>query len=367
VGRPGSKACGSPPALGLHLRFRGFVSLDNRRVATLERLLAEFRPSWSTRDRSHALSYASLTGEGSGGRGRLTGRRDDCLLPEADCFHGGEERGGFAPRLRRLLAEVLPAASALESWATGGSGACSHATSTVSSRSPTSSHVIRENAPSRQDDPHAMRSKVRCPRGRDQDFRRRFRLEGKQVLTIAGRLTSRKGWASSPRAPRASHRRSPICACCDGPHRDREAVRPGARELGVADRVVTTGGRREDLQARTLRRTSSYPSICFDTFGSSTWNDGAQEAVVPDFGGSPRSLPRGERLRGNPFDIEAFRGRIRGPFGATRGSGSDGRGWVFALAQRFYDRPAGRSPRGIRACVEAPDRSTRGSAVDSPN
>jgi spore coat protein SA len=88
-----------------------------------------------------------------------------------------------------------------------------------------------------------------------------------------------------------------------------------ARALGVADRVVTTGWLEgEELQAAyAATDVFATPSICFDTFGLVNLEamEHRKPVVATAFGGSREVVRAGVTgFVENPFDVEAFAGRV---------------------------------------------------------
>jgi len=149
------------------------------------------------------------------------------------------------------------------------------------------------------------------------DFRRRFGLAGKQVVTIAGRLHEQKGVLQLLRVlARLAPDHPDLRVLAMGRTEAWEVeFAPAARSLGVAERVVTTGWLEgEDLQAA-YAATDVFvtPSICFDTFGLVNLEamEHRKPVVATSFGGSPEVVRTGETgLVVNPFDVEGLAGAI---------------------------------------------------------
>jgi phosphatidylinositol alpha-1,6-mannosyltransferase len=173
-------------------------------------------------------------------------------------------------------------------------------------------------------------------------FRRRFGLEGKRVLTIAGRLHEQKGVVQLLRVlARLAPEFPDLCLLAMGRTEawEREFA-PAARTLSVADRVVTTGWLEgAELQAAyAATDVFATPSICFDTFGMVNLEamDHRKPVVATLFGGSPEVVRDGATgFVENPFDVPAFASRVaellRDPERAKR-MGADG---YVRLLQRF--------------------------------
>jgi glycosyltransferase involved in cell wall biosynthesis len=190
---------------------------------------------------------------------------------------------------------------------------------------------------------NAIRPKASHPSPEEvASFRRRFGLEGKRVLTIAGRLHEQKGVVQLLQVVARLAGEFPDLRMLAMGRTEawEQEFAPAARALSVEGRVVTTGWLEgADLQAAyAATDVFATPSICFDTFGLVNLEamDHGKPVVATIFGGSQEVVREGTTgFVENPFDVEAFAGRVaellRSPeLRARMGEAGHGR-----LLQRF--------------------------------
>jgi glycosyltransferase involved in cell wall biosynthesis len=148
-------------------------------------------------------------------------------------------------------------------------------------------------------------------------FRRKVGLDGKLVIAIGGRLHEQKGVGQllamlAVLAPRFPDLRLLVLGKADVYEREFAAR---ARELGVADRVVTPGWLDGDELACAYAATDVFvtPSICFDTFGMVNLEamEHGKPVVATVFGGSREVVEHGVTgFVENPFALEDYAARI---------------------------------------------------------
>ncbi|MCZ6598266.1 MAG: glycosyltransferase family 4 protein [Planctomycetota bacterium] len=308
------------------VRFRGWVSLDNARVrAPVRRILASWVPDVVHSQLIHThLSYASLTAAREAGAGVVFTAHDVMTFcyQKLTCFHGGEEQGGelrdyraywqkcipcqrlrFRPGRNRAIRRVLERDVHRFTVVSDELGRVISANGIRVDR--TIHNAIRPQTG------HPSKDAVRA-------FREGLGLADRRVITIGGRLHEQKGVVQLLRMLARLAPEFPDLVLLVMGHRDvydREFA-AAARELGVADRVVPTGWLDgEELQcAYAATDVFVTPSICFDTFGLVNLEamEHRKPVVATVFGGSPEVVADG--VTGyveNPFDVEAYAGRIR--------------------------------------------------------
>jgi len=307
------------------VRFRGFVSLDNPAVrAPFARVLETFRPDVVHAHLLHThLGYAALATARKAGAGVVFTAHDVMTFcyQKLTCFHGGPEHMGSLRDYRAYWQKCIPCQRLR--WNPWRNASIRrrlardvHRFVAVSSELAT---AIRANRIRVDRTIHnAIRPDAEHPSPEEVDsFRRRFGLEGKQILTIAGRLHEQKGVLQllevlarlSPEFPDLRMLAMGRTEAWE------EQFAPTARTLGVADRVVTTGWLDgTDLRAAyAATDVFATPSICFDTFGLVNLEAmGHRKPVVATlFGGSPEVIQDGVTgFVENPFDVPAFAGRV---------------------------------------------------------
>ena len=340
-----------------NVRFRGFVSLDNPRVREgVAGVIAGFRPEVVHAQLVHThLGYGSLAAARKAGAGVVFTAHDVMTFcyQKLTCFHGGEERGGSLRDYRAYWQKCIPCQRLRwNPWRNASiRGRLERDVDRFVAVSDELARAIRENGIRVDRTIHnAIREQGAAPRGEAvAAFRKRFGLEGKRVVTIAGRLHEQKGVQQLLRvlarlAP--GHPDLRLLAMGRTEAWEREFA-PLARSLGVADRVVTTGWLDgEDLQAAyAATDVFATPSICFDTFGLVNLEamEHRKPVVATSFGGSPEVVRAGETgFVANPFDVEAFAGaiaRLLGDEGLRRRMGEAG---YLRLTSRFtIDRLTG--------------------------
>jgi len=310
-----------------NVRFRGFVSLDNHRVREpIERILRDYGPDIVHAQIVHThLGYGSLTAARRAGAGVVFTAHDVMTFcyQKLTCFHGGEERGGSLRDYQAYWQKCIPCQRLR--WNPWRNASIRRVLARDVDRfvavSNELARAIRENRIRVDRTIHnAIRERAVLPSPEAvAAFRRRFGIEGKQVVTIAGRLHEQKGVLQLLRvlarlAPEHPDLRVLAMGRTEAWEREFE---PTARSLGVSDRVVKTGWLDGgDLQAAyAATDVFATPSICFDTFGLVNLEamEHRKPVVATSFGGSPEVVQEGITGRVlNPFDIEAFAGAISG-------------------------------------------------------
>lgn len=308
-----------------NVRSRGFVSLDNPRVRDpIARILREVRPDVVHAQLVHThLGYASLCAARSSGAGVVFTAHDVMTFcyQKLTCFHGGEERGGSLRDYQAYWQKCIPCQRLRwNPWRNAairrGLARDVHRFIAVSDEL---ARAIRENRIRVDRTIHnAIREQGALPPAEAvAAFRRRFGLEGKQVVTIAGRLHEQKGVLQLLRVlARLAPEHPELRVLAMGRTEAWEVeFAPAARSLGVAERVVTTGWLEgPDLQAAyAATDVFATPSICFDTFGLVNLEamEHKKPVVATSFGGSPEVVQAGETgFVLNPFDVEAWAGAI---------------------------------------------------------
>jgi glycosyltransferase involved in cell wall biosynthesis len=306
-------------------RFRAWVSLDNPRVREpLRELLARWRPDVVHSHLVHThLSYAALASARAAGAGVVFTAHDVMTFcyQKLTCFHGGEEHGGALRDYEAYWQKCIPCQRLR--WNPWRNAAIRRALERSVDRfvvvSDELGDVIRRNRIRVDRTIHnAIAPQTRLPAPQEiAAFRARFGLEGRRVIAIGGRLHEQKGVLQLLKMLRLLAPGMPDLALLVMGRREvyEREFEPAARELGVADRVVATGWLEgSDLQAA-YAATDVFvtPSICLDTFGLVNLEamEHKKPVVATIFGGSPEVVSHGETgFVENPFDVEAFAGRV---------------------------------------------------------
>lgn len=307
------------------LRFRGLVSLYNPRVARrLPEILAQEKPDVVHAHLVHThLGYHSLTQARQAGAGVVFTAHDVMVFcyQKLTCFHGGEEHKGSLLEYRAHLGKCVPCQrlrfvpgrnrrirSVLERDV--------HRFTVVSDEL---GRAIRENGIRVDRTVHnAIEVMAEPPTEAEvAAFRRRFGLDGKQVLAIGGRLHEQKGIVKLLEMLRILAPRFPDLRLIVMGRRSiyDEEFAARARELGVAELVVPTDYLHDRELASAYAATDVFvtPSICFDTFGLVNLEamEHARPVVATTFGGSREVVTDGETgFIANPYQLEEFAERI---------------------------------------------------------
>lgn len=309
-----------------NLRFRAWVSLDNAQVRQPFRdVLEAWRPDVVHSHLLHThLSYATLTAARAFGAGVVFTAHDVMTFcyQKLTCFHGGEDQAGSLRDYEAYWQKCIPCQRLrYNPWRNAAiRRVLARDVDRLTVVSDELGRVLRANQIRVDRTIHnAIALQSALP---DADavaaFRKRFGLDSKRVIAIGGRLHEQKGVVQLLRmleilAPEFPDLRLLVMGKRDVYEREFEAI---ARELAVADRVVTTGWLDgADLQAA-YASTDVFvtPSICFDTFGLVNLEamEHAKPVVATVFGGSPEVVLEGQTgLVENPFDVPAFAAKIR--------------------------------------------------------
>ena len=308
-----------------NVRFRGFVSLDNPRVREpFRRVLATFRPDVVHAHLLHThLSYAALTAAREAGAGVVFTAHDVMTFcyQKLTCFHGGPEREGSLRDYEAYWQKCIPCQRLRwNPWRNAAiRGVLARDVDRFVAVSAELATAIRANR-IRVD--RTIHNAIRADAHKPSDaeiaaFRGRFGLEGKRVLTIAGRLHEQKGVVQllevlARLAPEFPDLRLLAMGRTEAWERE---FAPAARALSVESRVVTTGWLEgNELQAAyAATDVFATPSICFDTFGLVNLEamEHKKPVVATVFGGSPEVVRDG--VTGyveNPFAVADFAERV---------------------------------------------------------
>lgn len=302
-------------------RFRAWVSLDNPRVRdAYARVLAEFRPDVVHSHLVHAhLSYAALARAREHGAAVVFTAHDVMTFcyQKLTCFHGGEARGGRERDYAAYWQKCVPCQRLR--WNPWRNAAIRRVLARDVQRVTTVSDELARalNANGIRVDRtihNATEARAELP-GPDEvaRFRAERGLAEAQLVAIGGRLHEQKGVAQLLRmlarlAPRFPRLRLLVLGRREVYETEFAAL---ARELGIADRVVTTGWLEGAELQRALAAVDVFvtPSICFDTFGMVNLEamEHAKPVVATEFGGSPEVVVDGVTgFVRNPFDVAAF-------------------------------------------------------------
>jgi glycosyltransferase involved in cell wall biosynthesis len=307
------------------VRMRAWRSLDNPAVrAPMRALLRAYRPDVVHSHLLHThLGYESLRAAREAGAGVVFTAHDVMTFcyQKLTCFHGGEEHGGALRDYEARWTKCIPCQRLrYNPWRNRAIQRVLrrdvHRFTVVSDEL---GRVLRANGIRVDRRIHnAIEPREHLPNSEAvAAFRARFGLQDCQLIAIGGRLHEQKGVAQLLRmlarlAPRLPRLRLIVMGKREIYEREFEAL---ARELGVHERVVPTGWLDgEELQcAYAATDVFVTPSICFDTFGLVNLEamEHAKPVVATVFGGSPEVVQEGgSGFIANPFDIEAFAGRI---------------------------------------------------------
>jgi len=306
-------------------RFRGFVSLANRAAREpFARVLAEFRPDVVHSHLLHThISYAALDQARAAGAGVVFTAHDVMTFcyQKLTCFHGGEAHHGELRDYRAYWQKCIPCQRLrYNPWRNARiRAALERSVDRFTVVSDELGEVIRANRIRVDRTIHnAIRQHARLPSPSEVEaFRAKFALEGCSTIAIAGRLHEQKGVAQlfavlARLAPKFPGLRLLLMGKTDVYEREFRGL---ARRLGIEARIVPTGWLDGEELARAYAATDVFvtPSICFDTFGLVNLEamEHSKPVVATVFGGSPEVVKDGESgFIANPFDVEAFAGRV---------------------------------------------------------
>jgi len=305
-------------------RFRPWVSLNHKSVIrALRPVLEEWRPDVVHSHLIHThLSYEALREARRVGAGVVFTAHDSMTFcyQKLDCFHGGEEhqwerrdykahwskcipcqRLRYRPGRNKAIRAVLEETVDRFTVVTDEQGAAIRANDIQVNR--TVNNAIRLQATVPSDEKVAA-------------FRERFDLTGKLTVAIGGRLHDLKGVGQVFEMLRLLRGEFPeVRMLALGKEEVYAGFQPHAKELGVDDLVVSTGWLDgEDLHcAMAATDVMLTPSICFETFGMMNLEamEFRRPVVATSFGGCPEVVR--DKVNGfvaNPYDVEAFAGRI---------------------------------------------------------
>jgi glycosyltransferase involved in cell wall biosynthesis len=306
-------------------RFRAWKGLRNRAVlGPLRQVLADFRPDVAHSHLVHShLSYAALTEARAAGAGVVFTAHDSMTYcyQKLDCFHGGAEHGyelrdyrahwqkcvpcqrlRYRPGRNEAIAKVLARDVDRFTVVSDELGAAVRANGLRVDRTVHNAIRVRSQLPSEQ----AV-----------QAFRARFKLEGKLVIAMGGRLHALKGIVQLfEMLARLRGEFDDLRLLVMGKEelyfREFRAV---AERLGVDDRIVPTGwldGEQLDAAYAAMDVLVS-PSICLETFGLVNLEamEHSKPVVATVFGGCREVVADGvSGWIANPFHIEEFAERI---------------------------------------------------------
>ncbi len=306
-------------------RYRAWVSLDNPRVrGPVGEILGRYKPDVVHSHLLHShLSYHSLTQARRAGAGVVFTAHDVMTFcyQKLTCFHGGEAHGGRLRDYPARWSKCIPCQRLR--YRPGRNGRILavldrdvHRFTVVSDELGT---AIRANG-IRVDRRiwNAIQPKTTLPqRAEIEAFKAARGIVDSQLIAIGGRLHEQKGVAKllemlarlAPGFPRLK-----LLVMGKREVYDRE-FSGLARRLGVADRVVPTGWLDGDELQCAYAAVDVFvtPSICFDTFGLVNLEamQHAKPVVATTFGGSQEVIEHGRTgFIENPFDVEAYAGRI---------------------------------------------------------
>jgi len=320
LGTPVIKAYSDYP-----VRWRAWVALDNPRVrGAVEEVLKRFRPDVVHSHLVHThLGYATLTRARAAGAGVVFTAHDVMTFcyQKLTCFHGGEEQGGRLRDYSAYWQKCIPCQRLR--FRPGRNAAIRrvmerdvHRLTTVSDEL---GLVLRANGIRVDRTVHnALKLQAALPAPTAvAAFRERHGLSGKQVVAIGGRLHEQKGVLQLFDMLALLARRFPEVRLLVLGKRDvydREFA-AAARARGIAERIVTTGWLEGEELRCAYAATDVFvtPSICFDTFGLVNLEamEHGKPVVATAFGGSREVVLDGVTgFVENPFDVEAYAGRI---------------------------------------------------------
>tara|TARA_R110002073_G_scaffold60620_4_gene152437 strand:- start:17736 stop:18986 length:1251 start_codon:yes stop_codon:yes gene_type:complete len=306
-------------------RFRAWTSMHNKQIdAPFEQVLQEWRPDVVHGQLVHEhLGYHTLTQSKRAGARVLLTAHDVMTFcyQKLTCFHGGEESGGtdfdVVARASKCIPcqrfRFRPGRNAHIRKVLGRDVDRFHAVSDALA------DILRANDLTVHRTVHnALDWADTLPSDADvAAFRRRFGLEGKQVLAIGGRLHSQKGVGKLLEMLRLLRPQFPDVRLIVMGRREiyDSEFAPQAKDLGVADLVVPTDWLNGDELAQAYAAADVFvtPSLCFDTFGLVNLEamEHAKPVVATSFGGSCEVVEHGVTgFIANPFDLETFAGAI---------------------------------------------------------
>ena len=149
-----------------------------------------------------------------------------------------------------------------------------------------------------------------------ENFRRKYRLSGRQVLLAGGRLSQLKGLQALLQAvARLRRQRLRLLIIGGGTEGFTKAFHRRIGELGLAQVVALTGWLEGDELACAYRSADICvnPSLCFETLSMFNLEAAAagKPVVSTFFGGASETVVHGETgLLVNPYDIDALTGAL---------------------------------------------------------
>lgn len=305
-------------------RFRAWVCLNNRKVVNeVKSILDEWKPDVVHSHLIHSnLSYASLTEARKTGAGVVFTAHDSMTYcyQKLDCFHGGEEHGWEKKEYAAHWSKCIPCQRLR--LRPGRNAAIRrvlerdvHRLTVVTDEL---GRAVSDNGIRVDRTVHnAVALQPKLPSAATIDaFRKRFGLEGKQVIAMGGRLHELKGIKQLFQMLAILRREFPnLRLLVMGREEAFAGFAPFAREQGVEDLVISTGWLEgEDLlSAYGALDVMVGPSICFETFGMVSLEamEFEKPVVVTSFGGCPEVVEHGKwGYVANPYRIEEFAGRI---------------------------------------------------------
>ncbi|HUR28117.1 MAG TPA: glycosyltransferase family 4 protein [Planctomycetota bacterium] len=304
-----------------NVRYRGFKSLANSATkAPLARVLAEFRPDVVHSHLLHThISYAALSQARAAGAGVVFTAHDVMTFcyQKLTCFHGGVEHGGTLRDVRAYWQKCIPCQRLrYNPWRNAKiRAALEQSVDRFTVVSDELGMVIRANGIRVDRTVHnAIRQKASLPSvDAVEAFRKKFALEKRRTIAIAGRLHEQKGVVQLFEVlARLAPRFPDLCLLLMGKADVYEREFRGlAQRLGIESRIVPTGWLDGLELACAYAATDVFvtPSICFDTFGLVNLEamEHAKPVVATVFGGSREVVKDGESgFIANPFDVPAF-------------------------------------------------------------
>jgi glycosyltransferase involved in cell wall biosynthesis len=308
-----------------NLRFRGWRGLENGVVREpLARVLEAWKPDVVHSHLVHThLSYDALRAARESGAGVVFTAHDvmTFCFQKLTCFHGGPEKGGSERDYEAYWQKCVPCQRLR--WNPWRNASIRERLERDVDRFTVVSDelgvAIGKNRIRVDRTIHnAVRVQPRLPDGGAvAAFRARFGLGEKLVIAIGGRLHEQKGVGQLLEMLALLRQGFPNVRLMVMGKEDvyRREFEGRAKELGVADLVVTTGWLDgDDLQcAYAATDVFVTPSICFDTFGMVNLEamEHSKPVVATVFGGSPEVVADGTSgFVRNPFDVEGFSGAI---------------------------------------------------------
>lgn len=307
------------------VRWRAWVALDNPRVrGAVEDVLSRFRPDVVHSHLLHThLGYATLGRARAAGAGVVFTAHDVMTFcyQKLTCFHGGEEQGGRLRDYSAYWQKCIPCQRLR--FRPGRNAAIKRVLARDVHRLTVVSDelglVLRANGIRVDRTVHnALKLQAALPAPEAvAAFRARHGLSGKQVVAIGGRLHEQKGVLQlfamlALLTPRFPDLRLLVLGKREVYEGEFAAA---ARARGIADRIVPAGWLDGDELQCAYAATDVFvtPSICFDTFGLVNLEamEHRKPVVATAFGGSREVVLDGVTgFVENPFDVEAYAGRI---------------------------------------------------------